>query len=328
MCAAASAASFSWIPACALTDLPEGPEGHPLPVRQAAAVAPRDDLLVVRDGLAELGDEPALADARHADEGDELRGAVDPDARERAEQERPLVLATDEWRGGVPRGLAHAAHRLEGLPHRHGLGLSLRLDRVLRAVDDQPLRRPVGRCTDEDAVDGRRRLDPCRGVHHVARDHRLSGRGACVERHERLTRRDADPDVEVERVVALVQRRDRVARCERGADGPLGVVLVRRRRAEHRDDGVADELLDGAAVPLELAPERLVVAAQQRTDILGVEALGARGGADEIDEDSRHDLPLLARPRLGRERRAAAVAEPGVVRILRAHSAQAITRRV
>ena len=31
-------------------------------------------------------------------------GAVDPDARERAEQERPLLVTTDEWRGGVPAG--------------------------------------------------------------------------------------------------------------------------------------------------------------------------------------------------------------------------------
>jgi hypothetical protein len=226
------------------------------------------------------------------------------------------VLASDEWRGGVAGRLAHASHRLERLPHRHRLGLSLRLDRVLRAVDDQPLRRSVGRRPDEDAVDGRRRLDPGRGVHHVARHHRLAGRGACVQRHERLTRRHADPHMEVERVVALVERRDRVARRERGTDGPLRVVLVRRRRAEHRDDGVADELLDGAAVALELPTERLVVAAQQRPDVLRVEALGARGRADEVDEDCRHDLPFLACPGLGRERSSAAVAEPAVVRVL------------
>ena len=38
---------------------------------------------------------------------------------------------------------------------------------------------------------------------------------------------------------------------ERGADGPLGVVLLRGRRAPHRHDGVADELLDRAAVALD-----------------------------------------------------------------------------
>jgi hypothetical protein len=59
-------------PGLRLDDLPERPEGHAVAVRQAAAVAPRDDLLVVRHGLAELCDEPALADARHADEGNQL----------------------------------------------------------------------------------------------------------------------------------------------------------------------------------------------------------------------------------------------------------------
>ena len=42
-----------------------------------------------------------------------------------------------------------------------------------------------------------------------------------------------------------------VDQLERGADGALGVVLVRDRRAPDRHDRVADELLDGAAVPLD-----------------------------------------------------------------------------
>ena len=40
-----------------------------------------------------------------------------------------------------------------------------------------------------------------------------------------------------------------------GADGALGVVLVRGRRPEERHHSVADELLDGAAVPLELVSQ-------------------------------------------------------------------------
>ena len=86
-------------PGLRLDDLAERPERDAVAVREAAAVAPGDDLLVVRDGLPELGDEPALADSRHADERHELRRAIDADARERTEQERALVVATDERRG-------------------------------------------------------------------------------------------------------------------------------------------------------------------------------------------------------------------------------------
>ena len=59
----------------------------------------------------------------------------------------------------------------------------------------------------------------------------------------------ADPHVELERIVD-VQRHDRVADVERGANGAFGVVLVRDRHAEDGDDGVADVLLDRAAVAL------------------------------------------------------------------------------
>ena len=44
--------------------------------------------------------------------------------------------------------------------------------------------------------------------------------------------------------------------------------------AEDGDHGVADELLDGAAVGLDDAPGRGVVAAQEGVDELGVVALG------------------------------------------------------
>ena len=62
-----------------------------------------------------------------------------------------------------------------------------------------------------------------------------------------------------------------VADRERGADGTLGVVLVRGRCAEERHDGVADELLDRAAVALELGADAVVVRAQDRLDVLRVE---------------------------------------------------------
>ena len=83
-----------------------------------------------------------------------------------------------------------------------------------------------------------------------------------------------------------------VADRECRADGPLGIVLVRDGRAEHRHHRVADELLDGAAALLELRSQPVVVRPQDRLDVLGIERLGARGEADEVGEENGDDLAL------------------------------------
>ena len=86
-----------------------------------------------------------------------------------------------------------------------------------------------------------------------------------------------------------------VADRERRADGALGVVLVRGRRAEERHDRVPDELLDRSAVALELRAHALVVRSEERLDVLRIERLRARGEADEVAEDDRDDLALATR---------------------------------
>ena len=55
---------------------------------------------------------------------------------------------------------------------------------------------------------------------------------------------------------------------EAGADGALGVILVRDGRAEERHDVVADELVDGAAVALHLAAEPHQGTVDERLDRL------------------------------------------------------------
>ena len=93
----------------------------------------------------------------------------------------------------------------------------------------------------------------------------------------------------------LTLLRDPVADREGSAHRPLGIVLVRDRRAEQRHDGVANELLDSAAEPLELRAEPFVVGREQRAHVLRVEPFRASREANEIREEHRHDLPLLAR---------------------------------
>ena len=121
---------------------------------------------------------------------------------------------------------------------------------------------------------------------------------ARVERDERLAGVHPDPHFELERRLGLVHLRDRLLDRERRANRPLRIVLVRDRRPEHGDDGVADELLHRAPVALELVPEPRVVRREERPDVLGVEPLGALGRTDHVREHDRHDLALLA-PRGG-----------------------------
>src|SRR5438045_835228 len=95
--------------------------------------------------------------------------------------------------------------------------------------------------------------------------------------HERLAGVDADAHADVVAVAA-----DRVADRERSADGALRVVLARHGRAEERHHRIADELLDRAAVALELAADALPEAVEQPPHVLGIELLRPRGDADAV----------------------------------------------
>ena len=88
------------------------------------------------------------------------------------------------------------------------------------------------------------------------------------------------------------------------------------RGAEDGHDGVADELLHRAAVPLELTAHTRVVGGELGPHVLHVEPLGLCRRPDEVDEDDRDDLALLPSRRLLDERGAAAGAEPRVVGVL------------
>jgi hypothetical protein len=159
-----------------LDHLAERPERDPVAVGEAAPVPPADQLRVLLDAPEELEDEAALADPGHADDRHELRRALLPGAREGPGEQVDLALPADEPRLVHPLD-RHARTRLESLPDRDRLGLPLCLDRLALLVHDRVPRRVVGPPADEDAVHGRRRLEPGRRVDHVARRHRLARRG-------------------------------------------------------------------------------------------------------------------------------------------------------
>ena len=111
--------------------------------------------------------------------------------------------------------------------------------------------------------------------------------GLCVELNKGLAGRDPHAELET-----LLDRE--VADRERCAHGPLGVVLVRDGRAEQRHHRVADELLDRAAVALELGSNARVVRPEDRLHVLRVHRLRLRREADEVAEEDRDDLALSA----------------------------------
>jgi hypothetical protein len=302
-----------------LDHLPERPKGHPLAVRKRAALPPIDDVVGVGvDRLGELPHETALTDARNAGKGEELRPALPLGAGEGFRQQAELRLPADER---TTSALLHidaiTSPRRERLPHRNQLRFSLRPHGLALGVLDLPLGRPVGRLTDEDPVRRSRGLEARRGVDDVAGDHAFAFLRARVESDDRLARVDADADVEIERRVGLVQFLHGVADGERRPDRSLRVVLVCDGSAEDGHDGIADELLHGAAEALDLRAQAREVGREHAADVLGVELLGAAGEPDEVGEEHGDDLALLAAcVVLGRERGSAVVAEARALGVL------------
>ena len=155
-----------------------------------------------------------------------------------------------------------------------------------------------------DLAAGCRLLEARGDVDRISGDERLP-----FAADDDLARVDADPRLET-------VLRDRRLHLRRGANRTKRVVLVRDRDAEDGHDRVADELLHRAAVALEDDAQILEVAAHARPQRLGVGRLAERGRADEVAEEDRDDLALLARRLRRGERRPARAAEPRVVGVL------------
>ena len=100
---------------------------------------------------------------------------------------------------------------------------------------------------------------------------------------------DSMPDARLE--LELV---DCVEDREPGADGALGVVLVRLRDPERGHDRVAGELLDDPAVRDHAVRDAVEVRLDTPPHDLGVGAGDERGRVDEVDEQDRGELAFHA----------------------------------
>ncbi len=208
------------------------------------------------------------------------------------------------------------APRVDQPIRSYALGLPLELERLNLLDVDVVANEPVCEIAEQDLLRARGLLQARRNVHGVARDEALPGRRIA---RDDLPRVHAGSNGEPHAPVALelvVQHGLRPLHPGGRPHGPQGVVFVELRKAEHGHDRVADELLDHAAVPLQLRPHCVEVARHHLAQGLGVELLAHRRRALEIGEDDGHDFPELLRRRRFRERRAARQAELGDLRVV------------
>ena len=225
----------------------------------------------VVEAAGELGQQAALADARLADDEGEPGLRVRGGLVEQRPQGGELLLAPDEGGGEAAQLGAGARQRRRGDPGRERLGLALERRRVAGLEGEDPLGGGVRRLADGDRHRRGGRLQARRHVDGVAGEEALAGGRVDVEAHQRLAGVDADADLDGAAADAG-QRVDLVDEAQTGAHGALGVVLVQGGHAEDGDHGVADELLDGAAVGLDHLAGHGVVPAQEAVDVLGVGA--------------------------------------------------------
>ena len=276
----------------ALTDhLAERPEGDALPVCGGSALVPVDVLDHTVDVLVELPSQAALADAGHAHERHEPRAPFPSGRVKQLLEDAHLGIASDEGRFESLAAVRAAAHGDDAVRAPGGDSQLLALEQLVAGrLEGDRHRCSAHRALVDEQGPGRcGGLQAGGGVDHVPGDHSLAG-GADGDRGG--ARRDARAELEIGRVDLGSELTDRDDELEACTNGPLRVILVCRRRAEHRHDGVADELLDHAAVPVDDLARDVEVAGEQLAHVLGVTGLGQAREADQVGEEDRDEAPL------------------------------------
>ena len=180
------------------------------------------------------------------------------------------------------RGVADHADEPKRLDAR---GFALQFERfhgvdVNRVTDERACL-----AADQDLAGRRRLLETSRHVDRVARDERLA-----LAPHDNLA--GVDPDSRFEPVC-----HDRVAHLGCGPNRAKRVVLVRDGDSEDGHDGISGELLHRASVALEDGTQVLEVALKASAQRFRIGRLSERRRADEVAEEDRDDLALLAHRR-------------------------------
>ena len=207
-----------------------------------------------------------------------------------------FLVAADDRRVEAPRRAVVPGRHGDETECRHALLLALQLERGHSLHLDSVAHQPPRGLADVDLVRRRRLLEARGDVDGVAGGELLVG-GGVVVRHD-LAGVDAGAVGElhaVRRAELLVDGAQRLAHARRGAHGSQRVVLVLHRQTEHRHDGVADVLLDLAAVARDLDGHGGEVAVLDLVQRLGIEPLAERRRVLQVAEDDGHRAAHLAR---------------------------------
>jgi hypothetical protein len=250
--------------------------------------------------LAELVAEPALADARLADEADDLPLAGER-ALEALLEHRHLSCPSDETReaahpGDVePRAELATALELEET-ERLAQPLHVRRSEIAEAqVSPDELRGVLGQ---ERPPRLGELLHPLRQPDRVPEGRVVHAQIVADPAHDDLSRVEADADGEVEAARGAQPVRvapDLVAEIQRRPARALRVVLVGDRRAEERHDAVAGELVDGALEAVDALGEEAEEAVEDRVPLLPRRR--ARRDPSSPSRRRRAPSPACARPR-------------------------------
>ena len=177
-----------------------------------------------------------------------------------------------------------------GQVHLHRLIASPQADLAPGRVVHDADRGRLGRRTHQHLACVSERLEAARDVHGVAHGRVVAARPQ--RPHQHFAGVDADADLQVEPSLG-VEGFQRALHAERGAQRTLGVVLVCRRRAEQREDRVADDLVDGASECGHVGHEPLEALVDEVLDLFGIGGLAHRGEPDQIGEQHRDDTSFL-----------------------------------
>ena len=261
----------------------------------------------------EFADEPALADPRGTQHGEEDGLTLGSCPACGFLEQRNLFIATGQ--GGAQAlhatGAADLVGRLQDTPGTDRILLSSELELADRFVADGTAGEGVDRGTYDDLARFRLLLEPGGQVERIPGRHGGAAKGVADHDLSRLhTEADAESDP-VARARLLGECLGPFLDGDRGADRPLGIVLVSLLEAEDTEHGVAAELLDGAAVKVDLPGRHLEEASDQAAHHLRVEALAQAGRPDQVCEQGG-DVPALLHPDPGGKSGTAGGAEAGV----------------
>ena len=255
-------------------DSATGGDTQDLPVAALRLLRQASDKFAEADKALKAGDLEGYADAV-----DEAQALVQRALNAKIAAE--LAVGRDpagSVRGYGEHGLGAAPaqrHRVVLLPVT-GLVLVRRLDRLPRG--------------EQSSVDLLGELGQPGGRVHGVADHGVLEPGLVADvAGDRLPGGHAEAGLEVGHLVgqALGHRPSRGQRV-------AGVVVELDRCTEDRQDGVADELVDQALVPVDLLDDDPEEPVEQLDDLGGLALGGQLGGADQVDEEDRDLTGLTA----------------------------------